>query len=57
MNTSKITGKKLLAYSTYQGSTEPTGRFARNTNLSNNQMAPVNTSITTMNKAKYIVNL
>jgi hypothetical protein len=53
-NTTKITGKKLFAYSTATGSATPTGRFLRKTKLSSNQINPVITSIATMNNAKYI---
>jgi hypothetical protein len=52
--TIRITGKKLLAYSTHQGSAMPAGRLARSMKRSSSQIIPVTSNKENKIKAKVI---
>src|SRR5512135_1983082 len=53
-NTIRITGKKLLAYSTHQGSFTPAGRLERSRKRSSSQIAPVSSNNENRIRAKVI---
>src|SRR6185436_10836343 len=53
-NTSRMIGKKLLGYSTHQGSLASGPRRLRSTRISSSQTAPVTSSRTSMSNAKFI---
>src|SRR5450759_658832 len=53
-NTTRMTGKKLLAYSTHHGSATPLPRLAAKVKRSSNQMPPVTSNNTNIISAKSI---